>query len=51
MSDTGHESRPRPVQGFQGTLEEIERQWYEQVYRGSGDRLPQLTSRARATPR
>jgi hypothetical protein len=23
-----------PVQGFSGTPEEIERQWYEQVYRG-----------------
>jgi hypothetical protein len=26
-----------PVQGFTGTPEEIERQWYEQVYRGRGD--------------
>ena len=46
MSDAGHESRPLPVQGFLGTPEEIERQWYEQVYRGRGDRLPQLTWRA-----
>ena len=35
-----------PVEGFQGTPEEIERQWYEQVYRGRGDTLPQLTWRA-----
>ena len=35
-----------PVHGFQGTPEEIERQWYEQVYRGHGDSMPQLTWRA-----
>jgi OPT family oligopeptide transporter len=35
-----------PVQGFRGTPEEIERQWYEQVYRGRGDRLRQLSWRA-----
>jgi uncharacterized oligopeptide transporter (OPT) family protein len=34
------------VRGFKGSAEEIERQWYEQVYRGRGDRLPQLTWRA-----
>jgi OPT family oligopeptide transporter len=34
------------VRGFRGSPEEIERQWYEQVYRGRGDRLPQLTWRA-----
>src|SRR5215510_11919024 len=44
--DPSHESRPLPVQGFRGTPEEIERQWYEQVYRGRGDRLAQLTWRA-----
>ena len=26
-----------PIHGFRGTPEEIERQWYEQVYRGRGD--------------
>lgn len=46
MSDAGHDSRPLPVQGFKGTPEEIERQWYEQVYRGRGDRMAQLTWRA-----
>uniref|UniRef100_A0A832MIQ4 OPT family oligopeptide transporter n=1 Tax=Eiseniibacteriota bacterium TaxID=2212470 RepID=A0A832MIQ4_UNCEI len=35
-----------PVEGFKGTPEEIERQWYEQVYIGRGDRMKQLTWRA-----
>jgi len=35
-----------PVEGFRGTPEEIERQWLEQVYRGRGDRMRQLTWRA-----
>ena len=35
-----------PIQGFQGTPEEIERQWFEQVYRGRGDSMKQLTLRA-----
>jgi uncharacterized oligopeptide transporter (OPT) family protein len=35
-----------PIHGFQGTPEEIERQWYEQVYRGRGDAMRQLTWRA-----
>ena len=35
-----------PVTGFKGTPEEIERQWYEQVYRGRGDSMAQLTWRA-----
>lgn len=34
------------VDGFQGTPAEIERQWYEKVYVGRGDRMPQLTFRA-----
>jgi len=34
------------VHGFRGTPEQIERQWYEQVYVGHGDRIPQLTWRA-----
>jgi putative OPT family oligopeptide transporter len=37
---------PLRVEGFQGTPEEIERQWYEQVYRGRGDTMAQLTVRA-----
>jgi OPT family oligopeptide transporter len=35
-----------PIAGFEGTPEEIERQWYEKVYLGRGDTLPQLTVRA-----
>src|SRR5262245_33049969 len=38
--------RPLPVAGFKGTPDEIERQWYEQVYRGQGDSMAQLTWRA-----
>jgi uncharacterized oligopeptide transporter (OPT) family protein len=35
-----------PVEGFRGTPEEIERQWFEQVYKGRGDSMSQLTWRA-----
>ncbi|KAB2646272.1 MAG: OPT family oligopeptide transporter [Verrucomicrobia bacterium] len=35
-----------PLAGFQGTPEEIERQWFEKVYKGRGDTMPQLTVRA-----
>jgi uncharacterized oligopeptide transporter (OPT) family protein len=35
-----------PIEGFRGTPEEIERQWFEQVYRGRGDSMRQLTWRA-----
>jgi len=38
--------RPLPVAGLKGTPEEIERQWYEQVYHGRGDSMAQLTWRA-----
>jgi putative OPT family oligopeptide transporter len=38
--------RALPVAGFKGTPEEIERQWYDQVYRGRGDSMAQLTWRA-----
>lgn len=37
---------PLPLSGFKGTPEEIERQWYEEVYRGRGDSMAQLTWRA-----
>jgi uncharacterized oligopeptide transporter (OPT) family protein len=40
-------ARPRPpVDGFQGTPDEIERRWYAEVYRGRGDSMAQLTWRA-----
>jgi putative OPT family oligopeptide transporter len=35
-----------PIEGFTGTPEEIERQWFEKVYRGRGDSMCQLTWRA-----
>jgi len=37
---------PLRVEGFKGTSEEVERQWFEEVYRGRGDSMPQLTLRA-----
>src|SRR5262245_1710238 len=37
---------PLPVDGFKGTPDEVERQWYEKIYRGRGDGMPQLTRRA-----
>src|SRR5262245_20767566 len=43
---TDQQSRPLPVAGFKGTPEEIERQWYDRVYRGQGDSMAQLTWRA-----
>ena len=43
---TDQRDRSLPVVGFKGTSEEIERQWYEQVYRGQGDSMAQLTWRA-----
>jgi OPT family oligopeptide transporter len=35
-----------PIAGFKGTPEEIERQWFEKVYKGRGDSMLQLTWRA-----
>jgi OPT family oligopeptide transporter len=35
-----------PIAGFQGTAEEIERQWFEKVFKGRGDTMLQLTWRA-----
>jgi putative OPT family oligopeptide transporter len=43
---TDQRDRPLPIAGFKGTPEDIERQWYEQVYRGHGDSMAQLTWRA-----
>ena len=40
--------RPLPIHGFQGTPDQIEQQWYEQVYLGQGDSMAQLTWRALA---
>lgn len=38
--------KPLPLSGFTGSPEEIERQWYEQVYKNRGDSMAQLTWRA-----
>jgi OPT family oligopeptide transporter len=46
VGDVDEQDRPLPVGGLKGTPEEIERAWYEQVYRGRGDRIAQLTWRA-----
>ncbi len=35
-----------PIQGFKGTPEEIEQQWFEKIYTGRGDTQKQLTLRA-----
>jgi OPT family oligopeptide transporter len=35
-----------PVDGFKGTAEEIEQQWYEKCYVGRGDSVKQLTWRS-----
>ncbi len=35
-----------PIAGFRGTPEEIERQWFDQVYQGRGDSMTQLSWRA-----
>ncbi|HZJ14702.1 MAG TPA: OPT family oligopeptide transporter [Chthoniobacteraceae bacterium] len=35
-----------PLAGFEGTPREIERQWFEQIYKGRGDSMAQLTWRA-----
>src|SRR5215212_9564576 len=43
---TNKPERPLPIAGFKGTPDEIERQWYEGVYRGRGDSMAQLTLRA-----
>ena len=42
---TSHDA-PLPIAPFKGTPEEIERQWYDEVYRGRGDSMAQLTWRA-----
>ena len=42
----GKEPFHLPIEGFTGTPEEIERQWYEKVYKGRGDSMKQLTWRA-----
>lgn len=42
----GEENFELQVEGFKGTPEQIEDQWFEQVYKGRGDSMAQLTWRA-----
>jgi len=46
VSISAYENYELPVEGFKGTPEEIERQWYEKCYLGRGDTVKQLTWRA-----
>jgi len=46
VSHDPYEEYELPVDGFQGTPEEIERQWYQKCYLGRGDTVKQLTWRA-----
>ena len=41
-----YENYDLPVDGFEGTPEEVERAWFEKCYRGRGDSIAQLTVRA-----
>ena len=41
-----YENYDLPKQGFKGSPEEIERQWYETCFLGRGDTVKQLTTRA-----
>lgn len=46
VSHDAYENYELPVDGFKGTAEEIERQWYEKCYLGRGDTVKQLTWRS-----
>jgi putative OPT family oligopeptide transporter len=41
-----YENYELPVEGFKGSAEEVERQWYDKCYVGRGDSIKQLTWRA-----
>jgi OPT family oligopeptide transporter len=45
-SQDAYENYELPVDGFKGTAEEVERQWYEKCYLGRGDTIKQLTWRS-----
>ncbi len=45
-AETPEDDFELPVAPFEGTPEEIERQWFEKVYKGRGDSMAQLTWRA-----
>ncbi|MDH4157578.1 MAG: OPT/YSL family transporter, partial [candidate division Zixibacteria bacterium] len=46
VAHDAYENYELPVEGFKGTAEEIERQWYEKCYVGRGNIIKQLTWRA-----
>ncbi len=46
VSRDAYENYELPIEGFKGTPEEIELQWYEKCYVGRGDTVKQLTWRA-----
>lgn len=46
VSHDAYENYELPVEGFKGTAEEIERQWYDKCYIGRGDTIKQLTWRS-----
>jgi putative OPT family oligopeptide transporter len=46
VSQDAYENYELPVDGFKGTPDEIEHQWYEKCYLGRGDTVKQLTWRA-----
>jgi uncharacterized oligopeptide transporter (OPT) family protein len=45
-TEAAQDHQTLPIRGFRGTPDEIERQWYDEVYTGRGDRMAQLTWRA-----
>ncbi len=46
VSHDAYENYELPIEGFKGTADEIERQWYDKCYVGRGDTVKQLTWRA-----
>jgi OPT family oligopeptide transporter len=44
--EPAHDLDTLPIAGFKGTPEQVEHQWYNEVYRGRGDQMRQLTWRA-----
>ena len=46
VSRDAYENYELPIEGFKGTADEIERQWYEKCYLGRGDTVKQLSWRA-----
>ncbi|MFZ1684180.1 MAG: OPT family oligopeptide transporter [Candidatus Zixiibacteriota bacterium] len=45
-SQDAYENYELPIEGFKGTADEIEQQWYDKCYVGRGDTIKQLTWRS-----